>query len=47
LARNSGLADAELQVITGRPRRETLAIHQHVALDGDLEFRYQGSDEKA
>ena len=36
LARHSGLADAELQLATGHARRETLAVYQHVALDGDL-----------
>ena len=41
LTRHSGLADAELQLITGHARRETLAIYQHVALDGDLEAKYQ------
>jgi len=41
LTRNSGLADAELQLITGHARRETLAVYQHVALDGDLEAKYQ------
>ena len=41
LTRNSGLADAELQLITGHARRETLAIYQHVALDADLEQKYQ------
>ena len=41
LTRHSGLADAELQLITGHARRETLAIYQHIALDGDLEKRYQ------
>ena len=30
-----------LQLITGHARRETLAIYQHIALDGDLEKRYQ------
>ena len=34
LTKNSGLADAELQLITGHARRETLAIYQHVAVDG-------------
>jgi len=43
LTRNSGLADAELQLITGHARRETLAIYQHVALDRELEERYQAS----
>ena len=41
LTRNSGLVDAELQLITGHARRETLAIYQHVALDGDLERKFQ------
>jgi integrase/recombinase XerD len=41
LTRHSGLADAELQLITGHARRETLAIYQHVALDGELEHKYQ------
>jgi integrase/recombinase XerD len=41
LTRHSGLADAELQLITGHARRETLAVYQHVALDGDLEKKYQ------
>jgi integrase len=40
LTRHSGLADAELQLITGHARRETLAIYQHVALDGELEAKY-------
>jgi integrase/recombinase XerD len=43
LTRHSGLADAELQLITGHARRETLSIYQHVALDGDLESKYQSS----
>jgi integrase len=41
LTRYSGLADAELQLITGHAKRETLAIYQHVALDGHLEQKYQ------
>jgi len=41
LTRHSGMADAELQLITGHSRRETLAIYQHVALDGELEAKYQ------
>jgi integrase len=43
LTRRSGLADAELQLITGHSRRETLAVYQHVALDGDLEAKYQAT----
>lgn len=46
LTRHSGLADAELQLITGHARRETLAIYQHVALDGELESKYQESMKK-
>jgi integrase/recombinase XerD len=41
LTRHSGLVDAELQLITGHSRRETLAVYQHVALDGELEAKYQ------
>jgi site-specific recombinase XerD len=41
LTRHSGMADAELQLITGHAKRETLAIYQHLALDGQLEDRYQ------
>ena len=41
LTHHSGLADAELQLITGHARRETLAVYQHVALDGELEAKYQ------
>ena len=37
------LADAELQLITGHARRETLAVYQHVGLDGDLEAKYQAT----
>ena len=47
LTRHSSLADAELQLITGHARRETLAIYQHVALDGDLEAKYQEAMKKA
>jgi len=43
LTRHSGLADAELQLITGHARRETLAVYQHVALDHDLESKYQAT----
>lgn len=43
LTRHSGLADAELQLITGHARRETLAVYQHVAIDGELEAKYQGA----
>jgi integrase len=43
LTRHSGMADAELQLITGHARRETLAVYQHIALDGDLEAKYQAT----
>jgi len=43
LTRHSGMADAELQLITGHARRETLSVYQHVALDGDLEEKYQAT----
>jgi integrase/recombinase XerD len=43
LTRHSGMADAELQLITGHSRRETLAIYQHVALDGELEAKYHAT----
>ena len=43
LTRHSGLADAELQLITGHARRETLAVYQHIALDRQLEEKYQGA----
>ena len=41
LTKSSGLSDAELQLITGHARRETLAIYQHVAVDGEMSERYQ------
>ena len=47
LTRHSGMADAELQLITGHARRETLAVYQHVALDGELEEKYQEAMGKA
>jgi integrase len=43
LTRHSGMADAELQLITGHVKRETLAIYQHLALDDQVEERYQKS----
>jgi integrase/recombinase XerD len=46
LTRHSGMADAELQLITGHARRETLAVYQHVALDGELEGKYQEAMKK-
>ena len=41
LTKHSGMADAELQLITGHARRETLAIYQHVCVDGALADKYQ------
>lgn len=32
--------------MTGHARRETLTVYQHVALDGDLERRYQDAMRK-
>jgi integrase/recombinase XerD len=43
LTRNSGLADAELQLITGHSQRTSLAIYQHIAVDGQLADRYQAA----
>jgi len=43
LTKTSGLADAELQLITGHARRETLAIYQHVAVDGAMADNYQAA----
>ena len=43
LTKTSGLADAELQLITGHARRETLAVYQHVAVDGQLADKYQAA----
>jgi uncharacterized lipoprotein YbaY len=37
------VADAELQLITGHARRETLAVYQHVAVDGQLADKYQAA----
>ena len=47
LTKHSGMADAELQLIRGHARRETLAIYQHVALDDDLERKYQNAMKEA
>ena len=41
LTRHSGMADAEIQLLSGHSRRETLAIYQHIAVDGQLADRYQ------
>ena len=43
LTRNSGLADAELQLITGHSQRTSLQIYQHVAVDRQLADRYQAA----
>lgn len=47
MTRNSGLADAELQLITGHAKRETLSIYQHIGLDADLEQKYQATMKEA
>ena len=36
-----GTGRCRVQLITGHARRETLAIYQHIALDGELEGKYQ------
>jgi integrase/recombinase XerD len=41
LTRHSGMADAELQIISGHAVRTSLAIYQHISLDQDLEKKYQ------
>jgi integrase len=46
LTRHSGLADAEIQLISGHSRRESLALYQHIALDGQLEEKYHESMKK-
>jgi integrase len=47
LTRHSGMADAELQLITGHSRRDTLAIYQHIALNDELEEKYQQAMKEA
>lgn len=47
LTRHSGMADAEIQLISGHARRETLSVYQHVALDADLEKKYQDAMRQA
>jgi integrase len=47
LTKVSGLADAELQLITGHARRETLAIYQHVCVDGAMADKYQQAMKEA
>lgn len=41
LTRHSGLADAELQLITGHAQRKTLEKYQHIAFDDALMTKYQ------
>jgi site-specific recombinase XerD len=41
LTKASGLADAELQLITGHSQRTSLQIYQHVCVDGSLADKYQ------
>jgi integrase len=47
LTKTSGMADAELQLITGHARRETLSIYQHVAVDGEMADKYQQAMKEA
>jgi hypothetical protein len=37
------MTDAELQLITGDSQRTSLAIYQHVAMDGQIADRYQAA----
>ena len=41
------MADAELQIISGHAKRETLAVYQHIALDSELEAKYQQAMKEA
>jgi integrase/recombinase XerD len=41
LTRASGMADAEIQLISGHAKRESLAIYQHCCVDGALAGKYQ------
>jgi integrase len=47
LTRTSGMADAELQLLTGHARRDTLQIYQHVCVDGALADKYQAAMREA
>lgn len=47
LTRHSDMADAELQLITGHAKRETLTIYQHISLNQDLEAKYQQAMKQA
>jgi len=47
LTKNSGMADAEIQLLSGHSRRETLAIYQHVAVDGQMADKYQAAMKEA
>jgi integrase len=47
LTKHSGMADAELQLITGHAKRETLAIYQHVCVDGAMADKYQQAMKEA
>lgn len=47
LTRKSGLADAEIQLISGHAKRDTIALYQHVSLNGDLEAKYQEAMKEA
>ena len=38
-----GLADAEIQLISGHSQRTSLQIYQHVAVDRDLAERHQAA----
>lgn len=40
LTRQSGMAHAELQLLTGHAKRETLEIYQHIAFNSEPDARY-------
>lgn len=41
LTKHSGLADAELQLISGHSSRESLKLYQHMTIDNDLHAKYE------
>ena len=43
LTRNSGLADAEIQLLSGHSRRDSLQVYQHVVFDDAFEEKYNSA----
>ena len=41
------MADAEIQLLSGHSRRETLAVYQHVCVDGAMADKYQQAMKEA